>query len=459
MIPETVGPRAGGALAAADPGFAAFGTDPWWITLIKALVIFVFLMVCVILMIMADRKVMGRMQQRHGPNRFGPWGLLQSLADGVKLSLKEDLIPRKVDRLVYIAAPMISAIPAFMAFSVIPVGPEVSMFGVQTPLQLTDLPIAVLLVLATASIGVYGIVLAGWASQSPYPLLGGLRASAQVISYEIAMGLSFVAVFIYAGTLSTSEIVDAQRPVWFAVVLFPSFVIYLITMVGETNRLPFDLAEGEGELVGGFMTEYSSMKFLLFFLAEYVNMVTVAALSVTLFLGGYLAPPPITTFWPGANEGWWPVLWWLLKFLAVMFVFIWLRGSLPRVRYDQLMQLGWKLLIPVQLVWITAVAVIRVMRNEGAPPVALGAVILGFFVVTLAALIAWSRAAERRRAAEDAEQAERMRALRDDPMHGGFPVPPLDAPHYGSSVPAEELRSSRPAAAAPTDKREEVTGA
>ncbi|MGI5119134.1 NADH-quinone oxidoreductase subunit NuoH [Marinactinospora thermotolerans] len=441
---------------AAEPGFEGFGTDPWWIILIKALVIFVFLMLCVLMMIMADRKVMGRMQQRHGPNRLGPWGLLQSLADGVKLSLKEDLIPRSVDKVVYIAAPMVAAIPAFLAFSVIPVGPEVSMFGVQTRLQLTDLPVAVLLVLATASIGVYGIVLAGWASRSPYPLLGGLRASAQVISYEIAMGLSFIAVFIYSGTLSTSGIVEAQQPIWFAIILFPSFVIYLITMVGETNRLPFDLAEGEGELVGGFMTEYSSMKFTMFFLAEYVNMVTVAAMSVTLFLGGYLAPPPITTFWPGANEGWWPVLWWLAKFAAVMFLFIWLRGSLPRVRYDQLMQLGWKLLIPVQLVWITAVATIRVLRNEGYPPLVTSAVIVVFFLAVLAALLAMSRSAERRQAAEAEERARDARAVHEDPAYGGFPVPPAHAPHYGSSVPAEEPRTAPPA---PSGKREEVTGA
>src|SRR5690606_20610135 len=229
------------------------------------------------------------------------------------------------------------AIPAFFAFSVIPVGPEVTMFGVETRLQLTDLPVAVLLVLATASLGVYGIVLAGWASRSPYPLLGGLRASAQVISYEIAMGLSFIAVFIYAGTLSTSGIVEAQQNIWFAVILFPSFVIYLITMIGETNRLPFDLPGGEGELVGGFMTEYAPMKFTRLVLAEHVNVVTVSAMSVTLFPGGYLAPAPITTVWPGANEGWWPALWWLIKFVCVMFLFGWVRGSLPRVRYDQLM--------------------------------------------------------------------------------------------------------------------------
>lgn len=445
----------GAAVLAAEPGLDAFGNDPWWIVLIKALAIFVFLMVCVLMMIMADRKVMGRMQQRHGPNRFGPWGLLQSLADGVKLSLKEDLIPRSVDKAVYIAAPMIAAIPAFIAFSVIPIGPTVNMFGVETNLQLTDLPIAVLLVLASASIGVYGIVLGGWASQSPYALLGGLRASAQVISYEIAMGLSFVAVFIFSGTLTTSGIVEAQKPMWFAIILFPSFVIYLITMVGETNRLPFDLAEGEGEIVGGFMTEYSSMKFTMFFLAEYVNMVTVAAVSVTLFLGGYLAPWPVTTFWAGANEGWWPALWWLLKFLCVMFLFIWARGSLPRTRYDQLMSLGWKILIPIQLVWITVVATVRVLTNEGVSPVITGGVIVGFVVVISAVLVVWRGQHKKAKAAEAAERAEEMRAMRADPTFGGFPVPPTSAPHYGSSVLAEQTATNAPAS---TDKREEVTG-
>ncbi|GAB7099848.1 NADH-quinone oxidoreductase subunit NuoH [Thermobifida fusca] len=452
MTPTTV---VSAAALDAEPGLDAFGNDPWWIILIKALAVFVFLMLCVLMMIMADRKVMGRMQQRHGPNRFGPWGLLQSLADGVKLSLKEDLIPRTVDKVIYIAAPMIAAIPAFFAFSVIPVGPEVTMFGVETRLQLTDLPVAVLLVLATASLGVYGIVLAGWASRSPYPLLGGLRASAQVISYEIAMGLSFIAVFIYAGTLSTSGIVEAQQNIWFAVILFPSFVIYLITMIGETNRLPFDLPEGEGELVGGFMTEYSSMKFTMFFLAEYVNMVTVSAMSVTLFLGGYLAPPPITTFWPGANEGWWPALWWLIKFVCVMFLFVWVRGSLPRVRYDQLMKLGWKILIPIQLVWITAVAVIRVLNNQEYPGYVTAIVIGVFGLLVFLGLWAWSRAAAKAKAQEAAEHEAELRARRENPMYGGFPVPPMIAPHYGTSVLAEEPRY-QPASA---PKREEVSGA
>lgn len=441
---------------AAEPGLDAFGNDPWWIVTIKALAIFVFLMVCVLMMIMADRKVMGRMQQRHGPNRFGPWGLLQSLADGVKLSLKEDLIPRNVDKAVYIAAPAIAAVPAFIAFSIIPVGPEVTMFGVETRLQLTDLPIAALLVLAAASIGVYGIVLGGWASQSPYALLGGLRASAQVISYEIAMGLSFVAVFIFSGTMTTSGIVEAQKPLWFAIILFPSFLIYLVTMIGETNRLPFDLAEGEGEIVGGFMTEYGSMKFTMFFLAEYVNMVTVAAVSVTFFLGGYLAPGPLVSVWPGANEGWWPALWWLIKFMAVMFLFIWTRGSLPRTRYDQLMALGWKILIPIQLVWITVVATMVVLGNEGFGFAVTGGVGLGFVVVIAAVLGVWRRQHNKTKAAESAERVEEARAMRDDPTFGGFPVPPTTAAHYGSSVLAERTATNSPAS---TKKREEVTGA
>nr|WP_221442981.1 NADH-quinone oxidoreductase subunit NuoH [Nocardiopsis algeriensis] len=449
---------------ASEETLGAFGNDPWWITAIKALAIFVFLMVCVLMMIMADRKVMGRMQQRHGPNRMGPFGLLQSLFDGIKLSLKEDLIPRGVDRFVYIAAPAIAAVPAFIAFSVIPIGPEVSMFGVVTPLQLTDLPIAALVVLATAALGVYGFVLGGWASQSPYALLGGLRASAQVISYEIAMGLSFVAVFIMSGTLTTSGIVAAQSNLWFGVLLLPSFLVYLVTMIGETNRLPFDLAEGEGEIVGGFMTEYGSMKFTMFFLAEYVNMCTVAAMSVTLFLGGWHAPPGVSAIIPGANEGWLPALWWLLKFIGVMFLFIWARGSLPRVRYDQLMKLGWKVLIPIQLVWITAVAVVRMLVLDGASGAVIAAVVAGFTAATLAAFYAWLRHVRRERAEEARQRAENARRAHEDPAFGGFPVPPSTAPHYGASVLAEPPRTGagptpRAVPAAERSKQKgEVTG-
>ena len=315
---SVAGPR---LLAAAEPTLASFYHQPWWLVIIKVLFIFIFLVLVTLFMIWAERRVIGRMQQRPGPNRAGKFGLLQSLMDGIKLALKEDIVPLQVDKLLFWLAPAIAAIPAFISFAIIPFGPEVSIFGVQTPLQLTDLPVAVLLVLAMSSMGVYGIVLAGWSSGSPYPLLGGLRSSAQVISYEIAMGLSFVAVFLYAGSLSTTQIVSAQAgsssefhwfgatlhyPSWFAVLLFPSFVIYLITMVGETNRLPFDLPEGEGELVAGFHTEYSSLKFALFYLAEYINMTTVAGLATTLFLGGWRAPWPISV-WSGANSGWYPM--------------------------------------------------------------------------------------------------------------------------------------------------------
>ena len=274
-----------------DNPTADFSDTPWWLSLVKALLIFVFLLVNTLLVIWFERRVIGRMQQRPGPNRAGPFGLLQTLADGVKLALKEDLTPKNADKVVFVLAPVIAGAMAFVSFAIIPLGPTVSMFGHRTPLQLTDLPVAVLLVLAVAGVGVYGIVLAGWSSGSTYPLLGGLRSTAQVISYEIAMGLSLVAVFMYSGSMSTSAIVDAQKSLWFILPAFFSFAVYVVTMVGETNRLPFDLAEGEGELTGGFHTEYSSLKFAMFFLGEYVNMFTVSALATTMFLGGWQAPP------------------------------------------------------------------------------------------------------------------------------------------------------------------------
>jgi NADH-quinone oxidoreductase subunit H len=341
------------------------GSDPGWLILVKALIVFA---VCVLLTLMSvwgERRIVARMQQRPGPNRVGPFGLIQALADGVKLALKEDIIPTAADKIVFIIAPIISATTCFMSFAVIPITGEVTMFGRQTAMQLTDIPVGVLYILAVASVGVYGIVLAGWSSGSTYPLLGGLRSSAQVISYEIAMGLSLVAVFIYAGSMSTSEIVAAQTTWWYAVVLFPSFVIFAISMVGETNRAPFDLAEAEGELVGGFHTEYSSLKFALFFLAEYVNIVTVSALATTLFLGGYHAPPGLgfTENWLG---GWFTAIWFLLKVVTFFFVFVWLRGTLPRLRYDQFMQFGWKVLIPASILWILVVATLRVLSLENA---------------------------------------------------------------------------------------------
>ncbi|WP_182379103.1 NADH-quinone oxidoreductase subunit NuoH [Nocardioides sp. WS12] len=348
-----------------NTGLSAFGKDVWWVIGLKTLLVFLVLVLLTLFNIWLERRVVARMQHRIGPNVHGPFGLLQSLADGVKLAFKEDLIPKAADKVVFVLAPVICVVPAFVTFAVIPFGPEVSFFGERTPLQLTDMPVAVLFAMAIASIGIYGIVLGGWSSGSTYSLLGGLRSSAQMISYEVAMGLALVAVFMYAGSMSTSEIVAAQGDVWFGLILLPSFVIYSIAMVGETNRAPFDLPEAEGELVGGFHTEYSSLKFALFFLAEYINMATVSALATTLFLGGWHAPFWIDEVWAGANEGYWPVLWFFGKVFFFIFVFIWLRGSLPRLRYDQFMAFGWKRLIPIALVWIIAVATMRVARNEG----------------------------------------------------------------------------------------------
>ena len=341
------------------------GADPGWLIAVKALIVFAICVLLTLMSVWGERRVVGRMQQRPGPNRVGPFGLIQALADGVKLALKEDIIPTAADKVVFVLAPIISATTCFMSFAVIPITGEVTMFGRQTAMQLTDIPVGVLYILAIASVGVYGIVLAGWSSGSTYPLLGGLRSSAQVISYEIAMGLSLVAVFIYAGSMSTSDIVAAQSSWWYAVVLFPSFAIYVISMVGETNRAPFDLAEAEGELVGGFHTEYSSLKFALFFLAEYVNIIAVSSLATTLFLGGYKAPPGLgfTESWLG---GWFTAIWFFLKVLTFFFVFVWLRGTLPRLRYDQFMQFGWKVLIPVSIVWILVVATLRVLSLQNA---------------------------------------------------------------------------------------------
>jgi NADH-quinone oxidoreductase subunit H len=456
-------------LAAGGGGVSALiDHDPWWLTALKVIIVFGFLMRTTLFMIWAERRVIGRMQQRPGPNRAGKFGLLQSLLDGIKLPLKEDIIPRGVDKVLFVIAPALASIPAFISFAIIPWGPTVSIAGHHTPLQLANLPVAVLLVLAMSSMGVYGIVLAGWSSTSPYALLGGLRSSAQVISYEIAMGLSFVPVFLYAGSLSTAQIVHAQAngatfrlfgavlhyPSWFAILLLPSFVIYLITMVGETNRLPFDLPEGEGELVAGYHTEYSSLKFALFYLAEYVNMITVSALATTLFLGGWHAIWPVSV-WSGANSGWWPVLWFLIKVGILLFCFIWLRGSLPRIRYDQLMAFGWKVLIPGALAWTLLIATLRVYRRHGG-----GAVVYIVGGLVIVAVLVWlfsvDLAAERRaeqRAAAEAELAEKLGE--------SFPVPPMDLPHYHGilaegSRPGELVAAGRDTTPATVT---EVTGA
>jgi NADH-quinone oxidoreductase subunit H len=318
-----------------------------------------------------------------------------------------------------------------------PIGGKVSIFGEETVLQLVDLPVGVLVILACSSLGVYGIVLAGWASGSPYPLLGGLRSAAQVISYEIAMGLSIVAVVLYAQSLSTGAIVDAQQSGWYFYLLIPSFLIYLVSMVGETNRAPFDLPEAESELVGGFHTEYSSMKFALFFLAEYVNMVIVSAFATTLFLGGYMAPWPISLINDNYfNTGWWPVLWFFAKTFLLLFAFIWVRATLPRFRYDQFMKIGWKILVPANLVWIVLVSAVRAFRNEqnvstGQWVFWIGA---GVLVLILLTLLLPDRKVE--------EDEDRVPVT-----GGGYPVPPLDleipGPPKRKAVRGRERRRQR----------------
>jgi len=390
------------------------GTDPGWIITLKALFIFVLCVLLTLVAIWGERRLVARMQQRLGPNRVGPFGLVQGLADGVKLALKEDLIPKAADRIVFVIAPIISVTACFLAFAVIPMTGVVNLFGHETAMQLTDIPVGVLYILAAASFGVYGIVLAGWSSGSTYPLLGGLRSSAQVISYEVAMGLSLVAVFIYSGSMSTSAIVEAQHDWWFAVVLFPSFVIYMISMVGETNRAPFDLAEAEGELVGGFHTEYSSLKFALFFLAEYVNIIGVSALATTLFLGGYHALPGLTFTeqWWG---GWFTMIWFLAKVIAFFFIFVWLRGTLPRLRYDQFMKFGWKVLIPVSLLWILIVATLRVLSQQNTSRAVTLAFASGVVVLILAGTSLYERSQKKSKAEN---------AIGDIPQPS-FPVPQI----------------------------------
>ena len=386
-----------------DNPIADFSDTPLWLSALKALLLFAFLMVNTLIVIWFERRVIGRMQQRPGPNRTGPFGLLQTLADGVKLALKEDLTPKNADKLIFIAAPAFFGAMAFISFSIIPLGPDVWMFGHRTPLQLTDLPIAVLLVLAVAGVGAYGVVLAGWASGSTYP-------------------------FLYAGSMSTSQIVYAQKDMWFILPAILSFVIYVVTMVGETNRLPVDLAEGEGELTGGFHTEYSSLKFAMFFLGEYVNMFTVSALATTVFLGGWQAPPGIASINDGMfNHGYWGLLWFFLKLWSFMFFFVWLRGALPRTRYDQFMHFGWKFLIPVTIGWVVAVAFIRgselgyfgnstVAGRHTSTYIIVGVLAL----LVLAATWVW----EGRAAAKAAARVPQVPDVLD-PYAGGYPVPPL----------------------------------
>ena len=348
------------------PGAPLSGTDSLFahgvgwavllIVLVKVLVVFGALMVSVMLMIWFERKVISDMQSRIGPNRAGPFGIAQTLADGIKLFFKEDLLPDKADRFVFKLAPYLTIIPAFLAFAIVPIGGEVTLFGHTFELQLADPPMGILFLLAMSAIGVYGIMLAGWSSGSKYPLLGSVRASAQMISYEAALGMTIVMVVLVTGSLSTRTIVNAQAGhLWewnvIRLAVVP-FLIFFIAVVAETNRPPFDLVEADQELVGGFVTEYSSIRFALFFLAEFMNTITMSAITVTLFFGGPDGPVPHIP-----HTQWiWPILWFLGKTIVFLFVFVWLRAALPRMRYDQLMDLGWKRLIPLSLGWLLIVA-------------------------------------------------------------------------------------------------------
>jgi len=336
------------------------------ISIIKSALVLFFLLTAVAYTVWLERKVVGRMQNRWGPTRVGPFGLLQPAADGVKFLFKEDLTPPHVYKPLYIAAPLIAVIFALTSIAVIPFGGIVSLGGYDIPLGITDVNIGLLLVLGVTSMGVYGIALAGWASNNKYSLLGGLRASAQMISYELSLGLSLVGVLILAGSFSLRDIVEAQRgsylgfiPHWNIFPQFIAFFIYLTSAYAETNRIPFDLPEAETELVAGYHTEYSAMKFAMFFMAEYANMITVGSLATLLFFGGWLGP----VFGPPILQALLPVLWFLIKVVAFLFVYIWVRGTLPRFRYDQLMWFGWKFLIPLAIANLMVTALIIAWKS------------------------------------------------------------------------------------------------
>ena len=330
----------------------------WILLVVRVVVVFFALLVAVLFYVWMERKVIADLQTRVGPLRAGPRGILITLADGIKLFFKEGITPTRADRAVYAIAPLMAMFPAFLAFAVIPFGTNVRVFGRDVPFQLADLDIGLLWILAMTSLTVYGVVLAGWASGSNYPLLGAVRSSAQMISYEVGMSLALVAVVMYSGSLQMSQIVAAQDRVWNVVPMFPAFVIYLICGLAETNRPPFDLAEAETELVAGFHTEYSGIKFALFYLGEYVSTITVAAVAVTLFLGGWRGPAPDVLPWL------WPLLWFLAKVTFVIYLYVWVRGTLPRLRYDRLMQFGWKVLIPFGLLWVMVTGAVVVLPDR-----------------------------------------------------------------------------------------------
>ena len=336
---------------------------------IRVVFVFVFLLVTVLLLIWVERKFVSDLQNRVGPDKAGPWGILQSLADGVKSFFKESIRPTKAELAIYLAAPIAALIPALLIFLVVPIGAPITIGDTEYQLVGADLNVGLLYVLALSSMAVYAVTLAGWSSGSKYPLLGSVRASAQMISYEAAMGLALVPVVMFAGTTSIVGIVESQQgtfggffPAW-NIILLPSFVIFLIAGFAETNRAPFDLVEAESEIVGGYHTEYSGLSFALFFLAEYINVFNISALTAVLFLGGWAGP----TFGPSWLEALLPIVWFLAKTWAIVLLFVWVRATLPRMRYDQLMSFGWKRLIPVSLAWIILVALSLGVREFGMP--------------------------------------------------------------------------------------------
>jgi len=332
------------------------------VPLLKIAVLLIGVLTAVAYLVLLERKVQAWVQVRLGPMRVGPHGVLQPVADVLKLLIKEDITPARADKVIYTLAPIIILVPALVVFAVVPFGPETEIFGYSVPLYVADINVGLLYIVAVASLGVYGTILGGWASNSKYPLLASLRASAQLVSYEVAIIMTLVSMIVMAGSLSMVQIVEAQRAagVWFVFVQPVAFVIFFIGGLAETNRAPFDLPEAEQELVGGFHTEYSGIRFALFFLAEYANMIVISTVATTLFLGGWLRPLP-NVEWLAALDvvpGW---IWFLLKTFLFLFVFLWVRATLPRYRYDQLMRLGWKVLIPLALANLIVTATIRVL--------------------------------------------------------------------------------------------------
>ena len=416
-------------IVAAGAPTADFSDDTWWLWVLKAVFILLYLILSVILALWVERRGLGRMQTRLGPNRVGPFGFGQAFADALKLLIKEDFWLAGADKVMYFLSPVIAAACAFTVMAVIPMGPGVSIFGHTTPLQLADSPVAVLFILAVASLGEYGLVFGGWSSRSTLPLYGSVRSATQMISYELALGLSLVTVFLTAGSMSTSAIVDSQAGLWNVITLFPAFCVYIVSMFGETNRLPFDLPEAEGELVAGHTTEYSSMKFAWFYLSEYVNMLNVSLIATTVFLVGWRAGPVMTglfSLWGGdPNQGWLPMLWFFVKTWMFMFIMIWARATLLRMRYDHFMKLGWKVLIPVALTWLVLVMFIQgiaafteISRNT----LLIG--IAGIFAIAMILLWIFGGDDDGDETAE--EPSDFVRPEDEfDAFAGGFPVPPL----------------------------------